>query len=130
MSARNCDVCLRRWDFSTDWLGRVHAIHPIGVCTPPVYRGEPLRIPTSSKPIKRRRCDECKEMFTPSSAFVSTQVLLCSAECRNARRTRRRHEQKQDAEWWSNVIAKQNARRKERYRIKKERGELNQRRAA
>lgn len=78
-----CPICKSRWDFKTDDLGRLYAVHPITKCTAPissVYEKE------DEGPSWERKCIECTKMFSPRKGRGNAET--CGAKCRKARNHR------------------------------------------
>ena len=83
-----CPVCGAAWDYATTWLGQLVAIHPVTRCIPkpaPVFEVEDQE-PMLGKP---RKCEECREMFTPHR-FSGRAQIVCGPACRNKRNGRKK----------------------------------------
>jgi RNA polymerase subunit RPABC4/transcription elongation factor Spt4 len=76
-----CPICLAFWDFQTDWLGQVMAIHPVTRCIAPAPA-----IVVEEDESWERRCIECHEIFSPPHSRA--QAKICSARCRKCRALR------------------------------------------
>jgi hypothetical protein len=97
---QSCEICGAHWDFQTDWLGYVHAQHPVTPCAPPVYAYEiePEDEPDPAS-LPERVCKECNTRFIPGPHRNAAR--LCSPECRIARRERKKAEsEKRRGKWW------------------------------
>ena len=88
-----CIICGAFWDFQTDWLGGLHATHPVTKCVPrPVPNYEiDTREPTAGE----RECIECFKIFQPKNRQTCAKV--CSPACRKTRRVR------QHRDWFANA---------------------------
>lgn len=83
----SCPICGKAWDFGTDYLGRVVAVHSVGRCVPkpaPVYEQE-----KEPKVIRRQKCAECEKMFVQGPF---SRAIICGSECRKVRRDRKHRE--------------------------------------
>ena len=68
-----CPICLRPYDFSTDGLGRLTVLHPLGKCEPPASNPRRELIP----------CLNCEELFEPSPNGYSGKLRkLCCESCK------------------------------------------------
>lgn len=115
MSARECDRCKRRWDFGTDWLGRVYSIHPIGPCVPIGGIARALSIGKQRPEMSERSrcCAECNEPYEPPAKYGRSKIGLCSPSCRLARHRRLYREHKQRSpDWYATKLARQTERLK------------------
>lgn len=102
-----CPICKSHWDFKTDTLGYVHAIHPVTKCLPPVFAYE--KEDEEETVAWEKKCGECKKMFNPKKRANGTQVV-CGPECRKARVTRKRakSDAKRGKYWKLRVLKKLN----------------------
>lgn len=98
---QKCPICRAHWDFKTDSLGYVHAIHPITKCisVAAVYEKEDEE---DEQDFIERTCDECHEKFKPKKNAKSQTI--CGPECREARRTRKHLEGKKIGDWKLTVL--------------------------
>lgn len=86
----SCPICLNRFSFTTDGMGRLVTLHSVARCVPPVYRYEvddDLDPVTLTRPgLPPRQCIECGKTYTPKCNSQRQQV--CGSRCRSARAAR------------------------------------------
>lgn len=97
-----CPICGGHWDFKTDYIGRLVALHPVTKCVPRQPVAEQPEDEWSDRPM--RPCIVCEKLFPLSPDKPSQRI--CSVECRVARRDGRREESKRDRgpEWKLRVM--------------------------
>ena len=87
-----CPKCGVAWDFATDHIGRVVAIHSVVKCVP---KASVLPIRKDVDASVTRICIQCKEPFHPRK-FAGKSQTMCSIECSNERQ-RERHKRNRKA---------------------------------
>lgn len=82
----SCPLCGIAWDFRTDFLGRLVAIHSVVRCVP---KSPDVSVEEQEPTTPERRCEECYGLFRPNFRGAHK---VCPQKCRNVRTQRQRKE--------------------------------------
>jgi predicted nucleic acid-binding Zn ribbon protein len=76
----SCPICFAHWDFKTDFIGRLIAVHPITKCVPRV----------EGRYVECSVCEKEIELLPEASQTDRRKVYWCSEECHEVLREKRR----------------------------------------